>query len=354
MAWAPTTDQLLDLDGVRRRADSFRFVLLDKEEQDIGELHPDLDSPPTMKFDSSGSVQRTMSNFNITAIEAGDINPLSDRLRPEMVLQNGAVFPLGIMLWGDDSEPLRPWGPERASELVDKMNILNQGIRQTFGLGKGADIGLAVLGVALAYLPIEQIDVDSISADLGVGTTWALGTAGSKVLTDLLKNVGFLRPYFDLAGHLRMRDTPDVASASPSLVYEAGGRIIADSILDSNDALRAPNLYKALDPSGQAPVVGTYQIPASEPHSFENRGFYVLHEESIQGLKDTARANRAAKALAVTAGRGYRFRSFESTIDPRHDGSEVLTVIGETWMEDAHSFPMISGGKMSHSLRRVA
>lgn len=353
MVWAPTTTQLLELDGVRRRADSFRFVLLDKEEQDIGELHPNQDSPPTIKFDSGSAVQRTISNFNITALEAAAINPLTDRLRPEMVLQNGDVFGLGIMMWGDDSQPRRPWGVERASELVDKMNIFNQGIRQTFGLGKGADIGLAVLGVSLDYFPLDQIDIDSIVADLGVGTTWALGTAGSKVVGDLSKNVGFLPPYFNAAGHLRIRDTPDLDTASPTLIYEAGGRIIADSILDSNDSLDAPNLFKAYDPSGQANVVGTYQLPASAPNSFEERGFFVLHEEPIQGLKTVDRANKAAKSLATTTGLGYAFSKFETTIDPRHDGWEAITFLGETWLETAWSFPMISGGKMTHTVRKV-
>jgi hypothetical protein len=353
MAWDPTTDQLLDLDGVRRRADTFRFRLLDKHEEQIGELHPDLDRAPTLTFDSGATIQRTLSSFHLTASEANDVNTLSDRVQPVMVLQNGVEFELGILMWGDDSQPVRAWGAERDSSLVDKMNMLNQGIRATFGLGKGADIALAVLGVALQYLTLDEIDIDPISADLGVGNTWSLGTAGRGVLNDLLSGIGFLPVHFNRFGRLQIRDTPDLSTTTPALVFEAGGRIIADSILDSDDLLDAPNLFKVYETSGQAQIVGTYEVPASAPHSFANRGFYVTQSEGRSGLKTVDRANKAAKSLATTSPTTFRWRQFQSTIDPRLDTWAPVTNLGETWMSTRWSFPMVSGGLMSHTLRMV-
>jgi len=355
VAWAPPTADLLDLsNGVRRRADSFRFYLLDQADETIGELHPPRTASLSLTTDTGAAVPRTMSGFRLLASEATEVNPLVDRLAPTMVLQNGEEFQLGVLLWGDDAQPRRPWGTEHASSLVDKMTLLNQPIRATIGFAKGADIGVAALGVALdAGLTLDEIEIDPITADLGVGMTWAIGTQYRTVLGELMNVVGFLPPHFSQLGKLRLVDTPDLSTVIPDLIYEAGGRIIADSILDSNDLLTAPNRFQVYETSGQAQIVGIYDIAATEPHSYANRGFYVTESESAQGLKTTDRANKAAKSLAMRSP-AYRYRRFQSTLDPRHDHWDPVTCLGETWMETRHVMELRSGGKHTHELKLVA
>src|SRR5690606_33774020 len=49
----PTATQILNLENVRQRTDSFRFELCDKHLKPIGELHPDFSQTPTIQNDTS-------------------------------------------------------------------------------------------------------------------------------------------------------------------------------------------------------------------------------------------------------------------------------------------------------------
>jgi hypothetical protein len=353
MVWAPTTTQLLDLDGVRRRADDFRFELIDQAGDVLGELHPDMNRPPTINNDTSAAVPRVLSSFYLTAGEGTEVNTLTDRVRPVMILQNGEEFRLGVFLWTSDSEPVRAWGSERASTLSDKMVALNQGTAQTIGFGKGADIGLAVLGVALAVFSQDEIDIDALDADLGVGVNHPIGTAHRQILAELLKLVAFLPPWVNRDGRLQIKATPNMDTVDPQLVYEPGGRIIDGSIARSNDLLDAPNVFRVYEQSGQTSLVGEYRIPASAPHSVENRGYEVCDPQPASGLKTQARADAAAKALAVTQNTTYQWLSFDSTLDPRHDTWDPVTALGLVGMETKSSQVLRSGGRHNHLIRQV-
>jgi hypothetical protein len=353
MVWAPTTAQLLDLDGVRRRADQFRFELIDQTNTVIGEVHPDMNRAPTINNDSSAAVPRVLSSFYLTAAEGTDVDTFSDRVRPVGILQNGAEFSLGVFLWATDSEPVRPWGSERASTLSDKMVALNQGTAQTIGFGKGADIGLAALGLALDVFTEDEVNIDAIDADLGVGVTHPIGTSRRQILAELMKLVGFLPPWINRDGVLQLVATPNMDTVDPALVYEAGGRVIDGSIARSNDQLDAPNVFRVYEQSGQTSLIGEYRIPASAPHSVENRGYEVCDPQPMSGLKTQARADAAAKALAVTMNTTYRWWSFDSPFDPRHDTWDPVVVFGETGMETKSSMVLRSGGRHNHLVRLV-
>src|SRR5690606_4124116 len=51
--FVPTATQILNLENVRQRTDSFRFELCDKDLKPIGELHPDFSQTPTIQNDTS-------------------------------------------------------------------------------------------------------------------------------------------------------------------------------------------------------------------------------------------------------------------------------------------------------------
>lgn len=353
MTWAPTTDQILDLDGVRCRADRFRFDLTDQTGTIIGELHPDMNRPPAITNDTTAAVPRSINSVHLPASEGTAVNVITDRLRPVMILQNGAEYPLGVFLWSADSEPIRSWGSEHASTLNDRMVMFNQGLATTVGWAKGADIGLAVLSILLSIVPLDQVVIDEITADLGVGVSHQLGKSHQSVLADFATKIGFLDPYADRDGLIHFVAPPDLGTADPALIYEAGGRIIDDSIAASNDLIKAPNVFRVYENSGQMSLVGEYRIPASAPHSVENRGYEIGDPEAASGLKTQARADAAARALATTRGVTYRWLSFDSTLDPRHDTYDPVTAFGETWLEIRWAMQLRSGGRMSHLLRKV-
>src|SRR5690606_10982070 len=78
--FVPTATQILNLENVRQRTDSFRFELCDKDLKPIGELHPDFSQTPTIQNDTSSSSSRRLQNLKLFPDEEQDVNPLTDRV----------------------------------------------------------------------------------------------------------------------------------------------------------------------------------------------------------------------------------------------------------------------------------
>ena len=98
-------------------------------------------------------------------------------------------------------------------------------------------------------------------------------------------------------------------------------------------------------------IVGRYDVPASAPHSIQNRGFVIpaVTERQIDA---------ASQAQAVAANIGIRQTIFERTElitppDPRHDSYDVIRWRDSNWLELAWSLPLIEGGGMTHVMRKA-
>lgn len=355
--WAPTTEQILNLDGVRHRIDRFRFELCDRQLNPIGELHPDRDSSvPQIQNDFSDNTSRRLSGFKLTPEEASDVNTLSDRLRVYLTLQNDIEFRLGTFLWADDSRPERSWGAEQNAELVDFSYILNQPAASAYGWGKNTTIALVIFFLLMrAGIPLEDIAVVGDEANRGLADpkAWEPGATWLQMLNDLGALVGFASPWFDRDGqvHFDQPPNPDVDEVTiPS--YGSDTRIIADSIVRSDDMLSAPNIFTVFDSGTDRLRSGTYEIPASAPHSFANRGFRIARVESVQGLGNQTIANRAAQNLARNS-EAFEWLTFNTTADPRHETLDVIEAFGVRWLETSWSLELRSGGPMQHTMKRV-
>lgn len=358
MPWAPTADQILNLDGVRRRADRFRFELCDRDLKPIGELHPDRDSSvPSIDNDTANNSSRRLRGLRLHADEATQVNVITDRLRVYMVLQNGAEYRLGTFLWADASRPLRSWGGQHDSELVDFTYILDQQATQAFSWGRGATITLVMIFLAMrAGFTLEDMAVfgEEAKRTLADPVSWQPGTTWLTMLTDLGGLCGFAPPWFDRDGLVHLDQPPDPDIADPTIPsYDTAGRVIADSIVPSDDLLSAPNDFAVFDSGTSRMVLGRYQLPTSAPHSFANRGYRIGFAENVQGLTSQAQANKAAVNLARTRSVAFEWLTFTSTADPRHDTWDVVDAFGQRWLETGWSLELRSGGAMSHTMRRT-
>jgi hypothetical protein len=356
-AWVPTTDDILNLNGVLRRADRFKFVLCDRNLDPIGELHPSSESTPSIDNDTSSQSSRRLRGLRLLPSEQAAVNVLTDRLRVYMVLQNGEEFLLGTFLWGDESRPLRSWGEEQHSELVDLSYILNQPTTRVFGWGRGALINLIIyfliFRAGFKFDDIKVIGSES-QRNLQEPLSWQPGARWFDMLTDLGNLVGFAPPWFDRYGLLHFDNAPDPQIAEPTVPdYEAGGRVVRDSIVHTSDLIKAPNEFAVFDSGTSSLKTGRYVIPSSAPHSYANRGYHVGLVESVQGMATQAQANNAAKNLARSKSLAYEWLNFQSTADPRHETYDIVDAFGQRWLETAWSLELKSGGTMSHTLRRV-
>lgn len=355
--WAPTTEQILNLDGVRRRSDRFRFELCDREWRPIGELNPDREQAASIANDTTSDVPRKLTGLRLTPDEAANVNTMSDRLRVYMVLQNGAEFRLGSFLWEDESTPRRSWGLEHQSSLADPCYILTSPSAKAYGWGRGGTISL-IMFFLLFQASFKQEDVKVIGEEANRGLreprSWEPGTTWAAMINDMGVGCGFGPIWCDRDGKVHVDEIPDPRVDRARIpAYEDDTRVIADSIVPSNDLLKAPNDYGVFDSGNDRLVAGRYQLPSSAPHSFAKRGWRLAQVQSSSGIASQEQATKAARALAARSD-VYEYLTFSSTLDPRHDTYDVVEAFGEVWLETAWSMELRSGGAMQHTLKRIS
>lgn len=348
-----TSDDLLNLRGVHQRIDSYAFDLIDGSLNVIGSVNPVRDHVPTITLDTTRGIHRTLTGFVVDASRQSDIATVSARVRPRLTLQNGASYNLGVFLFGDGTRPRRSWGLELNASLVDALFILAQPVGRIIGYPAGTNLTTAALTLAQEVITSPSSVVAS-GATTGVDKAYRASDSRQKIINDLLGLASYLPVFFDNDGVMVMTPVPTLPAVSADFTYEAGGRIIKDSIIETDDLLTAPNRWVVVDTGAtQSAIVGSYDLPASAPNSISQRGFAVVHVIEQQGLGNVAAANAAAQAYANTTDAAFKQVTFESTHDPRHDAFNIVQFLGSQYRELGWSIDLRSGARMKHVLRRI-
>lgn len=286
---------LLDLE-VRSRREKVRFDLVDATGRKIGEVHPERKC--TISNEGTAQIKRKLTGFTLTPSDTAAVNPLTDRVRPYWVLDDGSEYPLGVFLFAEASTARRSYGDRLTGTLVDQGLILAQEIDRTVGFDAGQSATSSIATV-LEYAGFYGVSVAASTFELGSPVAWPAGQSGTtwaKVLDDLCAKAGAYPVHFDGDGAPVVRTIDNVAEATPVLDYR--GRIRASSIVDSNDLLIAPNRYLAVDTSATTgAIVGTFDIPDTAPHSANRRGFRITKVVEAPGVGDVAQATAAAQAV---------------------------------------------------------
>lgn len=347
-----TTANILDLDGIRRRVDTFAFDIVDATNSQIGSIQPTRDRPCTIQNDTTRAIYRSLTGFEVDANQQTELATISARVRPRLILQDGTSYNLGVFLFGDATRPRRSWGLELSASLVDPLYILNQPIGRVVAYEEGTNPVDAAAALA-AEVITSPTSVTPTATLLGVPLAWKVSDTRQKVINDLMAIAGYLPVYFDNDGTMQLRTVP-LPPFGSDVTYEAGGRIVKDSIIETDDLLKAPNRYIVIESGASgSPIVGQFDLPNSAPNSIANRGFPVVKVLQAQGLPDNDSALFAATAAAYSDPDQYRQVQFQSTMDPRHDTFNIVTLLGVQYREVAWSVTLRSGSPMQHSLRAV-
>lgn len=353
-----TPTQLIELDGTPSRRESVRWDLLDVDLLKVGELHPDrARAVPRITNSTESALKRSVSSVLLPPDESADIDTIAARIRPSWVLQDGSEYPLGVFLFADASRSIFSFGDELSGTLVDQLFILDQELAASLSYPAGTIVTSALEDLA-AQAGIVSRHVIPSTQQLSYPVAWKAGTSRLRAMTELATQIGYSSPYFDNTGTLQIVPAPNLATAMPTLTYSKGdvdeGRVYAETIVETDDLLRAPNLYVVIDNSATAgPIVGRYVVPASAPHSIPNRGFAVPRVVDLQGLTSSSDADAAAQALAAEDGEAFVWATFSAAPDPRHDTFDVVEFLGETYREIGWSLTCAPGGPHTHNLRRI-
>jgi len=358
MAFGPrrrvNTTALMEMDGISSRSGFWRYDVLDQNLALLGDVDVNRDNPPKISNDSSRKIKRTLSGLEVDPVAAETLDTIGARIRPTFVLEDGTTWPQGVFLFVDAARNRNRAGLELDGSLHDQLFILDQPTDKTVSFGRGRNLSACLESVVNRY-GIRRASIESTSRNVGTPIAWAAGeTTGLSIMEELCTMAGFYSPYFDNQGKLVIRAAPSPRNAIPDYSYDIGprGRIVADTPVESDDLLDAPNVFIVIDDSAtKTPIVGRYELPASSPISIANRGYAVSETKSMQGLHDQAAAENAARAMAAESAAGFNAYQFDAIPDYRHDTFDVLTYTGIVCREIKWDLDCDPTGLMSHEVR---
>lgn len=355
------TDELDLKAGIGQRLESVKWNVLGVDRTVLFSLsNVDASHPAEISFDGNSNTQRTLHGLRVGPAEAARIDPIVHRLQPSWVLASGTSYPLGLFLFSSANTPIDSGGNVLMADLYDQSVILNQQRASTFSLSAGTPVTVAIaqLVAELGLTAYASIDSSAVVTGANVPVSWSLGTAYGVILSDLALAGGLFPPYFDNNGFLRFRAVPNPISTAPAdltFLADVNSRIIAGTITTSTDLITAPNRYIVRGSgTGAFEVVGTYDVPASAPHSKEHIG-YVRTAPIIdnQAVSTSTTAQAAAQAAYATDYSTYDWVQFHSAPDPRDDGYQIVNFLGTNYREQSWTLRLTPGGPHTHSARKV-
>lgn len=349
----PDTDDLLSL-RVSQRQSWFRFDLWNRSGVKIGEVHPDKSETPTIENAINRAVKRQLSNIVIAPNEWPDIDLMSDRIRPVMVLENNDVRPLGEFLFSDSTREQATRGDWlHCNTMLDKGYLLNQDIEGTYGFSPGYKVSDAFALFALDQTRgIRYWNIGDSNVVIGnQGVTWPIGTKFLKVLTDLAQLAGFASPWFDNNGWGQLGPYADIGAWTDLRYGASYGNVVAKTVSQSDNQIDVPNRYIVISTdSTETPFHAFYDVPDSNPISYASRGFRVSQTYDKQGISSNEQALAMARTEAESSLAVLRNVTFNGIVDPRHDTFQIVSYEGTNYREYNWSMPLVEGGEMTHNL----
>lgn len=279
------------------RSTSFYFDLLDQTDAPIGRL----DGVTGGKLDwLATAVIKGGGQIAVVDI-AQDIDWLTARLKPYMVIEGLPPQPLGVYLAAEAPETWdsgRSWGVK----LLDKTTILDQDtVSATYGLAAGTVVTTAIIAL------IESAGITNHAVTASVKTldgdlVWSVGTSKIRIINDLLDLINYFSLFANFEG--QMVAQPYIVPANRPLFYEfidGSTSIYSPQFAKDADIFGIPNRVTLIGVGDAATAALTSTIDNADPlspYSIANRGRVIGHTESgIEAADQTALDSLARKRL---------------------------------------------------------
>lgn len=383
-------DDYFDFTTRGLRSATFRFTLIESLTQAVVDtITPIRNSAPTLSHDVTRAVKRAVT-LTLGVADTAIFDEIAHRVDIDMVLGDGRVFPLGRYMPVSFSRIPTTAGDMSSVALVDELFVVSQPITASLsaalvpgnsftddGVGRTNvyDVVNDFLDDYLLFNPLKyrggptsgSTSVTATTTRRGVvrniaftnyvsSGSWQAGTNGTTVLTDLATSGDYFTPWMGNDREFHMIRTFDPADVIPNFDFDEQQCVIRESITRTNDLLNAPNRIIVVSNAGtadnrNAAIVGTYDIPATAPHSVANRGFVIAKVIDMQ-VTTRSQANAIARNIAVNQ-RNVERVELSTPPDPRHDSYDVVRWNGELWLEIGWSMPLVEGGQMHHTLQRI-
>ncbi len=353
-----TAAKYLDLDGVTQRADRYRFDVVTADLSKIGELSVGRDAGATIENRIYRRVKRT-GTLTVSVDGLADVNPLTDLVRPTMILPDDTEYPMGVLRLADISTTKHAYGDMPVVTLADQNMIVDQPLAAALAVDDSVD-AITQIETLISDALGTSVSVNSdLGGELGGPMSFPPGESRLTAINQIAASLGGYSLYFDNEGLPTIQSVPDADEATLSYLASLP-RIAAGSIVQSTDSLDEPNRYVVISTdAGDESIVGVYDVPDDAPHSFVNIGLRKAVFLNVSGLSSASAADRRARAWGKSQSRSsYEWVQFSSPVDPRHDTFDVVqlqAVAGGPrlyYREQGWLATLTPTGTMVHDLRR--
>lgn len=349
-------DPVLDLaPWTGQRKATYKFLRYDSSGQFLGELTPLRDQPAVLSHDTTRLIKRSL-RMRLGAADSSKVNPAKERVKISMEFPSGASYPLGRYLYTDASQQFFTSGTINDVVLSDDMFTIDQKLTQGFVPSGSITDSLVRLLSRFSGITLE-LEASAYSSLAAMA--WAAGTTSAGQVIDALALAGdYFSPWFDNLNRMRFIRSFNPANVIVDFDWDKSNQVFRNNIVFHNDLLNAPNRFMVVSNvtnqnggDSQQPVLAVATVPASAPHSFENRGFYITDVVTAQvGSQSqvSAMANNLVQRQTV-----IDQVTVTTAPDPRHDSYNVIRWQGSNWLEVSWSMNCIEGTPMQHTLRKA-
>jgi hypothetical protein len=347
------------LHGPHRRF-SFRYELLDKNLNKIGDLNTVIDGE--VRQDSLSTIKRT-ANFSL--IDKGDIDFLNDRIKPYVRLwvQNQWVdFPQGVYLLSSPKKKDVIRNVERSIDAFDGLLILQEDKFETrYRIAAGGSYYQEIISI-LNSAGIELYNIEFTDKVFPIEKDFEAGKEKLFIVNELLREINYTPLHVNADGVFTSYTYRSPAVRSPDYFYRDDNQsVIFAGVEEELDLSNIPNKWVVVRTnSEEEPLFSIYSNdnPLSVT-STVNRGRTIVDHREINEIADQVSLDAYTQRIAFEASQVYGKIEFETGIMPMHDYADVIELEYSTlgikgkYSETSWSLPLNINGKMKHSLRRV-
>lgn len=279
------------------RRPSWRFELLDRENQPIGEL--DGVTGGSLEL---AALSRLMINGSLALHDRGqEIDWLSHRFRAsyDPGIPGVEAFAVATMLFASPLTHVRSGVRSWDVELLSTLAVLDEDTTDaTYSLPAGAPIVQTVVSL-IQSAGETQIAVTPSPAVTRSALVWEAGTPKLTVINDLLTAAGYWSLWVDGTGQFRIEPYVDPGERRPSWEFFQGETAIHTPDWDcEQDMGVVPNQFIVVgqgDDTKPALVGVARNENPDSPFSYQSRGRWITEKEDGAEIADQSAANLLAQ-----------------------------------------------------------
>jgi len=357
-----TTDQVKKALHASNRTMSFRYELLDKQNQ--FKKHLDNVLSASVANNALAQINRT-ATFSLR--EDGSINYLSDRIKPyaRLKMSDGGwvEWPLGVFVLSTPPRKTDISGIViREVEAYDLLQVvLDDKVDDRYTVTSGTNYITAVKTL-LDSAGLTGHNLTATSKTLPADRDWQPGTTKLEIINDLLRAINYRSLFMDENGGAVAQTYVSPSDRASEYTYKDDhDSVIFPEVEHSLDLFEVANKWVlVVTEPDREPLVSTYTNTSSNsPTSTVNRGRTIVDYREYQEAADQSSLDARAKRIAFEASQVYEHVDFETAIMPMHSDSDIYTLefsklgISAKYSEHTWSFDLKTGARMKHRIRRV-